>query len=407
MKILAIANAFPKFQEEYSSSYIYKQLEGLSLKGNEVEIISPTIWIPKICGRISKKLRSYAEVPNKTNVSTMHIIYPKMILYNQMYKMWIRFPEVFSWIYIRQIMPIVEDAISNFKPDVIYVTGIFLEGSMGLLIKKKFGVSVVFIENSIPRLQDALKQGSLRKIYTKIVEDSNAYICVSRKQKEILECEGFNTTRVYILPNGFQIDYLQVKRNPSDFFRIITIGFLDDRKGYPLIFEAIAYLKQKGFKIRYTIIGDGHKRIEYSKKVKELGIEEECVFVGRIPHKEVEIQLLQSDLFVLPSQGESFGIAYLEAMACHLPTIMTKGEGISYLLENEKNCLMIEQGDVKQLCYYMEKAYKDRNWLVNIAENAYQKSKEFSYEKNAEELLRIINCSTETFGICRCVYPCE
>ncbi len=65
MKILAIANAFPKFKEDYSGNYIYKQLESLSLKGVEVEVISPTIYVPSICSRISAKMERYAMVPDE------------------------------------------------------------------------------------------------------------------------------------------------------------------------------------------------------------------------------------------------------------------------------------------------------------------------------------------------------
>ena len=54
-------------------------------------------------------------------------------------------------------------------------------------------------------------------------------------------------------------------------------------------------------------------------------------------------------------------------MACHVPVIMTEGEGISDFLENEKNCIMVTPENVKQLCYYMD---KDREWLVEIAEQS-------------------------------------
>lgn len=397
MKILAIANAFPKFKEDYSGNYIYKQLESLSLKGVEVEVISPTIYVPSICSRISAKMERYAMVPDEIFEGNIHIFYPKITLYNQMYNIWIRFPHLFGKIYRKKVVSVVEKEIVNFKPDVIYITGIFFEGTLGLKIKRTFGIPILFIENSIPRLNDALKHAPLKKIYTEIVEESDAYICVSKKQKEILENEGIKTEKVYILPNGFQLKYPSVKRKNSDCFRIITVGFLDDRKGYPNIFECIAYLKKKGYKIHYTIVGDGSKKTEYLKRVKELDIEEICTFTGRISHEEVEVQLLQSDLFVLPSQGESFGIAYLEAMACHVPVIMTEGEGISDFLENEKNCIMVTPENVKQLCYYMDKAYKDREWLVEIAEQGCNKSKEFGCDKNVEGLLEIIknSCATE------------
>lgn len=93
----------------------------------------------------------------------------------------------------------------------------------------------------------------------------------------------------------------------------------------------------------------------------------------------------------MPSYDESFGIAYLEAMGCHVPVLMTAGEGISDLMENEKDCLMIERGNEKQLIQYMEKAYTNRDWLKDIAENGFIKSKTFSYKENSEKLVCIFN----------------
>lgn len=113
--------------------------------------------------------------------------------------------------------------------------------------------------------------------------------------------------------------------------------------------------------------------------------------MGRVSHKEVIENVFNSDFFVLPSYDESFGIAYLEAMACHVPVLMIAGEGISDLMENEKDCLKIEQGNVSQLIQYMQKAYNNRNWLESIAENGFIKSQEFSYALNSEKLMGILN----------------
>lgn len=92
----------------------------------------------------------------------------------------------------------------------------------------------------------------------------------------------------------------------------------------------------------------------------------------------------------MPSYDESFGMAYLEAMACHVPVLMTAGEGISDLMENEKDCLMIARGNEEQLIQYMEKAYCERKWLKQLAENGFQKTKEFSWQKNARGVLEIM-----------------
>lgn len=391
MRVLAIANAFPKFKEEYEGSYILKQLEALSKQGVEIRVISPTIWIPSALGKTKGKMGAYARIPYEANIGELSVQYPRMPLYNQMYAQWIKSPQLYYELYKTAVYGKVKEIIQEFRPDAIYLTGIFMEGLLGIEIKKDFNISAIFIENSIPRLKDAMNSKKMKKCYRSIVEELDTYIYVSKKQEELLRENGIDCGKAKYLPNGYDIGQIAITKNKkSRDFKVVTVGFMDERKGYPMVLDAISEMKNKGMKIQYTAIGGGYKLDDYRAKAKQLGIESICNFIGRISHKEVIEHVLNSDLFVLPSYDESFGIAYLEAMACHVPVIMTAGEGISDLMENEKNCLMIERGNQQQLVQYMERAYIDSDWIGNIAESGFIRSRDFSYRENAKKLIHIL-----------------
>lgn len=390
MRILAITNAFPKFKEECHGNYIFMQLENLARQGVEIEVVSPTLYLPSFFRYVpNEKVSKYALIPHKIKIEDLNINYPRVLLYNQMYSRWLRKPQLYYKIYRDSIFKFVKKKIREFQPDAIYLTGIFLEGMLGLEIKNIFKVPVLFIENSITRLNDAMSTNGLKKIYREIVEQCNIYICVSKKQSLILKNNGISTEKIRYLPNGFEIEPVKTEKTTSNNFRLITVGFMDNRKGYPMILHALATIKNKYPNIIWTGIGEGKSLTVYKKMASSLGISDCCKFLGRISHTNVIRELCNSDLFVLPSHDESFGIAYLEAMACHLPVIMTKGEGISDFLLDGYDCIMVESNNENQLIELIEKAYNDRIWLSKIADRGFLKSREFSYERNSLELKRI------------------
>ena len=73
-----------------------------------------------------------------------------------------------------------------------------------------------------------------------------------------------------------------------------------------------------------TVCGDGPDAEALSRQARELGIGDKVTFTGQVSREEVARRLRQSQCFVLPSRSETFGVVFIEAMACGLPIVMTK-----------------------------------------------------------------------------------
>ena len=103
------------------------------------------------------------------------------------------------------------------------------------------------------------------------------------------------------------------------------------------------HLIQKHVPARLVMIGDGVELEPARHLAAELGIHDRVEFLGRIPNAgEV---LAQLDLFLLPSEHESFGLAALEAMACGVPVIATHTGGLPEVVDHEVNGLLCDVGD--------------------------------------------------------------
>ncbi len=136
---------------------------------------------------------------------------------------------------------------------------------------------------------------------------------------------------------------------------------------------------QKELKAKLILVGDGPDRAQAEKMIKELGIDDKVIFLGNIT--EVYTILCFSDLFLLPSETESFGFAALEAMAARTPVISTNTGGIPEVNISEETGFLSSIGNVEEMGMNAIRILKDKEILSMFKEQSYFKSLEFSMEK--------------------------
>ncbi|HEX8871788.1 MAG TPA: N-acetyl-alpha-D-glucosaminyl L-malate synthase BshA [Candidatus Acidoferrum sp.] len=101
---------------------------------------------------------------------------------------------------------------------------------------------------------------------------------------------------------------------------------------------------------KLVMIGDGPDREPAEELARTRGVEKDVLFLGK--QNDVRRKLSQADLFLLPSQLESFGLAALEAMACEVPVIATNVGGVPEVVEHGVDGYLVEPGDVKLAAKY-------------------------------------------------------
>jgi N-acetyl-alpha-D-glucosaminyl L-malate synthase BshA len=98
---------------------------------------------------------------------------------------------------------------------------------------------------------------------------------------------------------------------------------------------------------RLVMVGDGPDRMRAEQRAHALGVGDSVVFLGK--HMAVEELLGCADLFLLPSESESFGLSALEAMSCGTPVVATRVGGIPEVVEDGENGLLFQPGDVQAM----------------------------------------------------------
>lgn len=125
---------------------------------------------------------------------------------------------------------------------------------------------------------------------------------------------------------------------------------------------------------KLLLVGDGPELSVLCKLVRELGIEKDVLFLGK--QENVEELLAISDVKLLLSSKESFGLVLLEAMACGVPCIGTRIGGIPEVIEHGENGYLCELGDIDQITYYTLNLLKDEALYERISKRSIEIVKE-------------------------------
>ncbi len=191
---------------------------------------------------------------------------------------------------------------------------------------------------------------------------------------------------IQVIPFGVDLGhYHYIKRANKDIIRIGTVRNLTPKYGIEYLIRATAACIGKSYDCRLTIVGDGIIRQDLEKLVKDLKLDEYVTFTGAVPNEKVVEYLNEFDIFVMPSveEGETFGVAAVEAMATGLPVIASKIGGLPEVVDDGITGTLIKPGDVedltKALIKYIEseelrrthgtngraKVEREYNWLDN------------------------------------------
>jgi N-acetyl-alpha-D-glucosaminyl L-malate synthase BshA len=195
---------------------------------------------------------------------------------------------------------------------------------------------------------------------------------------DLYKPDGKTAFRDHIAPNGEKVlvhtsNFRPVKRVPD------TIKILKK------VIEDVP--------AKLILIGDGPDRSECERLCRQLDMDDHVKFLGK---QEGLVEILNSaDLFLIPSQSESFGLAALEAMACGLPVISSSVGGLPELISHNETGFIAEIGDVDRMAKYVvdllsnDKKYKlfSKN-ARDRAVNKFDKSKIIPiYEKHYQTIL--------------------
>lgn len=302
-------------------------------------------------------------------------------------------------LYFRKQKIILNDILRRNITDgvnVIHAHNLFSAGYCAYKIKKKLGIPYIVAVRNSDVYDFFYHMIHLRKLGVKIMSESSAVVFISPSYIDSViskyvphEFQNEIRSKSYAIPNGLDpyfVDMsLRESRNLDDKknIKLLYVGDVDKNKNIVTTLKACKRLIDRGYNVTYTIVG----KIREKELKKEL--EKEYIhYVSYSPKEEVLQYMKNSDIFVMPSIHETFGLVYIEAMSQGVPIIYSKGQGVDgYFKEGEVgyavNCL-----DEMEIANSVEKII---NSYSEISDNCRKASLNFLWKSIADQYVELYN----------------
>ena len=379
MHILVLPSAYPTEDAPMRSTFFKEQAVELNLDTNKVGVVyNETRNIKGININTLKKFHFQKVDVLEHGVRTIRLKgWSFLLMRNSL--------GIGQW--IRESVRLVEYYIKKYgKPDIIHVHCGLYAGSVAQIIKERYNIPYVITEHSSLVLNKKLNdyhKGLLKEAY----DNADKLISVSKKLKDSME--EYTKTSIEVVPNIVNTRNFNVSEVKKDKFTFVSVANLKKSKNVDLTIKAFAknFKDNKDFELK--VAGEGEELNFLKSLCLDLGVENQVKFANRVERKDMPAFLQSSDCFVLPSEFETFGVSYIEALACGLPIIATKCGGPEDFFNDELG-IMIDVGDEKALenamKYMSENARNyDKNKLSNYVKN------KFSEKVVVKEILGLFN----------------
>lgn len=222
-------------------------------------------------------------------------------------------------------------------------------------------------------------------------------ICVSEKIREVMMPSLDNPEVCVTVHSGIDLNRFANSRNTGKLHRefqlrpeepiIGNISAIAEQKDYFTFVKTAKLLLSEGLKATFFIIGDGPMRAEIEAFVKQQELTDHIIFTGF--RNDISEILPELDVFLITSQTEGLGTTILDAFACRVPVVATKGGGIPEIVHHEKTGLLAEIYDTNTLVQHVSRLFSEPGLRHFLTENAYHFLQNFRKENTARKTLEI------------------
>lgn len=186
-----------------------------------------------------------------------------------------------------------------------------------------------------------------KNMYDDVFRYADTITYNSQIYKEKLISLGCPEEKLYFWKNGVSYKSFEVRQHTNLGLNILTVARLHKVKDISFACRIVKNIIDSGFKnIIYNIIGDGPMRMEIQALVKDLEIQDNVFLHGSKSHLFVKKTMAKSDIFLLTSIDEPFGVVLVEAQAAGLPIVATNIGGIPEAVNDGETAFLMKKRDV-------------------------------------------------------------
>jgi glycosyltransferase involved in cell wall biosynthesis len=236
-----------------------------------------------------------------------------------------------------------------------------------LLLKKTINKADRIITDSYHSQKDLMEYLDVPKEKIEVI-----YLGKDESFKPLKLKEITNVKEKYSLPTQF----------------ILSVGGLHPIKNIPRLLKAFYLAQKDGLEHKLVIVGGVVDKTEdIFNTIKVLGLEEEVIFTGTIPHNDLIGLYNAADLFTYPCLYAGFGFPPLEAMSCGTPVITSSTSSLPEVAGDA--AVLINPYETREIAKAINEVLSDKKVMKTLIKNGFKRAEMFNWRKTAEETLEV------------------
>jgi len=401
MKILLIASAIGKSPEVVSYSFVFEEAYRLAKRGFEIHVVRRSFTDED--GEASFNLYFYGLGSRKFNMKAVRMLLRNLTEY-PIYS-FLRNPKAFylESLYAWRALSVA----GKIRPDLIHAHFAYPEGFVGYLVKKALNIPLVITVHGYDVLTEpSIGYGiRLKKSYNALVEktlnSADAIICNSKALYDEVVKIVKDRSKIYLIYNATDLkrftlidrDEARTKLGlPKDKFIVFTVRIHEPKYGVEYLIRAVPLVVSKAKNVLFIVGGEGSLRKYHENLAKMLGVSDYVAFTGRIPQSLLPLYYAASDVVVVPSLQEAWGLVATEALASGKPVIASNVGGLREQVIDGFNGFLVPPRDPKaiaeKILYFLENPSEIERMGLNGRKLAEEK---FDIEKRVDKIIELYN----------------
>jgi len=245
--------------------------------------------------------------------------------------------------------------VSREHPEFSLVHSHFigLNGLIGSEIKERYGVPLVVTAYGGDAYSLPFGDSYRRKMATSVISRADRLIAASRPMVENLVNLGADRGKIRVIATGYDATFRPSSKDesrarlslPASKVILLTVANLVPQKGHSYLLEAFSRLSRSRPDLFLVLVGGGELEAALRKKATDLGLKDNIMFTGPLPHEQIPVWMCACDLFVLPSVNEGTPTVIPEAMACGRPIVATRVGGVPDVVSDDSVGYLVSAND--------------------------------------------------------------
>lgn len=218
----------------------------------------------------------------------------------------------------------------------------------------------------------------------KIVVPAKDYVSLVSKKYTI------SKTKIYEVPNGVELKYFKSKSTKLHSpIRLLSVGRLCKHKNFPILIQSFKSLIEKNrWDVELHIVGEGEEKNRIFDLIKKEKLENKIILHGVLWGKNLYDIYSNSDIFLLASVYESFGLVLIEAMASGLPIVVSNIISVKNIVKNNITGLLVKPSP-KNFAKAVEKLLSNSQLREKLIKNGLKEVKKYDWNKIVQKFERI------------------